>query len=129
MAKYPRTSEVGNQSVHDSYVQTGTKKKCGVCVALCVHSRVLESLWTFGPATVKELFLVIIPFNSHFKFSSTNTRSHSLSLTTSSSTINAYRFSFFINSPFLWNSEPVEILKQFLFGWHFVDFCSANLIL
>ena len=38
---------------------------------------------------------VSIPFNSHFKFSSTNTRSHSLSLTTSSSTINAYCFSFF----------------------------------
>ena len=54
---------------------------------------------------------VSIPFNSHFKFSSTNTRSHSLSLTTSSSTINAYRFSFFINSPFLWNSIPVEILQ------------------
>ena len=54
---------------------------------------------------------VSIPFNSHFKFSSTNTRSHSLSLTTSSSTINAYHFSFFINSPFLWNSVPVEILQ------------------
>ena len=49
---------------------------------------------------------VSIPFNSHFKFSSTNTRSHSLSLTTSSSTINAYGFSFFINSPFFWNSVP-----------------------
>ena len=34
-----------------------------------------------------------------------------ISLTTSSSTTNAYRFSFFINSPFLWNSVPVEILQ------------------
>ena len=56
---------------------------------------------------------VSIPFNSHFKFSSTNTRSHSLSLTTSSYTINSYRFPFFINSPFLWNSVPVEILQIF----------------
>ena len=54
---------------------------------------------------------VSIPFDSHFKFRDNNTRSHPLSLVASSSSINAYRYSFFINSPFLWNSIPFEILQ------------------
>ena len=54
---------------------------------------------------------VSIPFDSHFKFRDNHTRSHPLSLVASSSSINAYRYSFFINSPFLWNSIPFEILQ------------------
>ena len=42
---------------------------------------------------------VSIPFDSHFKFRDNHTRSHPLSLVTSSSSINAYRYSFFINYP------------------------------
>jgi len=38
---------------------------------------------------------VSIPFNSFFKFSNNFTRSHSLSISVISSTINAYRYSFF----------------------------------
>ena len=37
---------------------------------------------------------------------STCSRSHHLSLTMSSSTINAYQYSLFINTLFLWNSVP-----------------------
>ena len=46
---------------------------------------------------------VSIPFSRHFQFSSV-TRSHPLSLSIPSSSINPYRF--FLNNPFLWNTIP-----------------------
>ena len=51
-----------------------------------------------------------IPFSRHFQFSSV-TRSHPLSVSIPSSSINPYHFSFFINTPFLWNAIPVHILQ------------------
>ena len=54
---------------------------------------------------------VAIPFSKYFQFSTTVTRSHPMSLFIPSSTINSRRFSFFINSPFLWNTIPHRILK------------------
>jgi len=54
---------------------------------------------------------ISIRFDSHFKFRDNHTRSHPLSLVASSSSINAYWYSFFINSPFLWTSIPIEILQ------------------
>ena len=54
---------------------------------------------------------VAIPFSKYFQFSITVTRSHPMSLFIPSSTINSRRFSFFINSPFLWNTIPHRILK------------------
>ena len=44
-------------------------------------------------------------------FSAVNRHSNPLAIDTSISTINAYRFSFFINSPFFWNSVPSNILQ------------------
>ena len=52
-----------------------------------------------------------IPFHEYFHFSKSQTRSHSLSINLKPSSINPYRYSFFINTPFLWNSIPVSILK------------------
>ena len=54
---------------------------------------------------------ISIPFNKYFQFSFTNTRSHPQSLSIPSSTINPYRHSFFVNTPFLWNSIPPSILQ------------------
>ena len=54
---------------------------------------------------------ISIPFNKYFQFCFTNTRSHPQSLSIPSSTINPYRHSFFVNTPFLWNSIPHSILQ------------------
>ena len=48
---------------------------------------------------------------SYFKFNTCDTRSHSLTLCTSHSTINAFRYSFYINAPFLWNQVPYDVLS------------------
>ena len=52
-----------------------------------------------------------MPFHEYFHFSESQTRSHSLSINLKPLSINPYRYSFFINTPFLWNSIPVSILK------------------
>ena len=39
------------------------------------------------------------------------TRSHPLTLTTRTSTINAYEYSFFTNVAFIWNKIPYDILS------------------
>ena len=61
-------------------------------------------------------------------FNRSSTRSHSLTLRCTRSRINSFRYSFFVNIPFLWNTIPYDIvnstsyavfkykLKSFLFG-------------
>ena len=44
-------------------------------------------------------------------FSAVNRHSNPSAIDTSIPTINAYQFSFFINSPFLWNNVPYNILQ------------------
>ena len=51
-----------------------------------------------------------ITFTRYFTFSGTHTRSHS-SLGCSHSRINAFRHSFFVRSPFLWNTLPFDIVS------------------
>ena len=53
---------------------------------------------------------ISLSFSNYFTFSNSHTRSHSLSLLCKQSTINSYRYSFFVNSIFFWNSVPHEIL-------------------
>ena len=53
-----------------------------------------------------------INFNNHFQFNTNSTRSHPLTLQIPSSSINALRYSFYGNAPFLWNSIPYEILSS-----------------
>ena len=53
----------------------------------------------------------ILSFHEHYHLSGTSTKSHPLSIRPVTSTINSYRFSFFVNSPFLWNSIPYAILQ------------------
>ena len=53
-----------------------------------------------------------INFNDYFEFNTLSTRSHSLTLKLLSSTINAFRYSFFVSVAFLWNAIPVDILAQ-----------------
>ena len=55
-----------------------------------------------------------INFCCHFDLNITATRSHPLTLQTLSSSINAFRYSFFVNTPFIWNSIPYEILSASL---------------
>ena len=53
-----------------------------------------------------------IKFNCHCKFNSiSSTRSH-LSINPPQSTINSRRYSFFVNTVFLWNSVPLTILND-----------------
>ena len=53
-----------------------------------------------------------ICFDNYYSFNpSISTRSHSLSLFCIPSSINAFRFSFFVNSPFVWNSLPLDIVS------------------
>jgi len=54
---------------------------------------------------------ISIPFNQHFQFSTTNTWSNQLLHCISSTTINPYCYSFFVNTPFVWNSIPRHILQ------------------
>ena len=53
-----------------------------------------------------------IDFSSYFHFNNLPTRSHPLTLNLVSSSINAFRHSFFVASPLLWNSVPPDILSQ-----------------
>ena len=50
-------------------------------------------------------------FFQYFSFSSLCTRSHSLSLYCKQSNINSYRYSFFVNGMFLWNSIHHSVLS------------------
>lgn len=52
-----------------------------------------------------------IGFNTYFNISSICTRSHSLSLFCKQASINAFRYSFFVNSIFLWNCVSHSILS------------------
>ena len=52
-----------------------------------------------------------IPFNRHFSRSNRHSCANPLLIDTSTSSINPYRYSFFINSPFLWNTVPARILQ------------------
>jgi len=50
-------------------------------------------------------------FDSYYKFKSSCTRQHSLCFVPLQATINAYRYSFFVNTPFIWNSVLHSILQ------------------
>lgn len=52
-----------------------------------------------------------IDFNRYFTVLSTCTRSHCLSLFCRQASINAFRYSFFVNSIFLWNCVSYSILS------------------
>jgi len=49
-----------------------------------------------------------LPFSEHFQLS---TRSHTLTIQPVTSSINSFHYSFFVNSPFLWNTMPYTILQ------------------
>ena len=50
-----------------------------------------------------------LQFSDFYSFNTLNTRSHSLSLVCKYASLNSYRFSFFVNSIFLWNLLPATI--------------------
>ena len=51
-----------------------------------------------------------LSFHDYIQFNSSTTRSHALSIQPITSTINYYRYSFFVNTVFLWNRVPFNIL-------------------
>ena len=52
-----------------------------------------------------------IKFSDYFSYSKRSVRNcHSLQLPFTSSRINAFRYSFFVNSPFLWNKLPSSVV-------------------
>ena len=52
-----------------------------------------------------------LPFSEHFQLLQAPTRCHTLSVRPVTSSINSFRYSFFVNSPFLWNTIPHSILR------------------
>ena len=71
--------------------------------------RIYISIWTLYCILHKT---TAIDFSRYFHFNTLPTRSHSLTLNLLSSKINAFRHSFFVASPLLWNSIPFDILSQ-----------------
>ena len=72
-----------------------------------------------------------IVFSRYFQFNSLPTRSHPLTLVLPSSSLNAYRHSFFVAAPFLWNTIPFEILSEakrniFKFKLRHFRFCMVK---
>ena len=63
--------------------------------------------------TLYDIFhqLIFLSFDDYFTLSSTATRSHSFSLLCKQSSINSFRYSFFVNSIFFWNNIPYSILS------------------
>ena len=63
--------------------------------------------------TLYDIFhqLISLSFDDYFTLSSTATRSHSFSLLCKQSSINSFRYSFFVNSIFFWNNIPYSILS------------------
>ena len=53
-----------------------------------------------------------IKFSDYFTFKRRSLRSHSNSLTIPQSRINVFRFSYFVNAPFIWNQIPPQILQS-----------------
>ena len=52
-----------------------------------------------------------LDFDTYFKYRISVTRSHDGTLVIPSSRINAFRYSFFVNVPFLWNSLPAKVIN------------------
>ena len=71
------------------------------CVSVCVC---VSWLWH------RYSSLDCLDFHEYLSFNESRTRSHRLSLRPTGSRINSFRYSFFINIPFLWNTLPVDIL-------------------
>ena len=89
-------------------------KSSSVCISelgwpLLKTRRSYMSIWTLYSIYHKR---TAINFSRYFHFNTLATRSHALTLNLASSTINAFRHSFFVTTPFLWNSIPFEILSQ-----------------
>ena len=55
--------------------------------------------------------LTPIKFSEYYQLNELSTRSHPLTIYPLSSSINGYRYSFFVNSVFLWNSVPYDVLS------------------
>ena len=55
--------------------------------------------------------LTPIKFSDYFQLNELKTRSHHLTIYPISSSINSYRYSFFVNTIFLWNSINYDVLS------------------
>ena len=68
-------------------------------------------------------------FDDYFQFNCSSTRSHVLSIQPLVSTINSFRYSFFVNVVFLWNRVPLNILSivnKALFRRKLRSFCCSS---
>ena len=74
-----------------------------------------------------------IGLNHRFHLNTNSTRSHPLTLQIPTSSINALRYSFYVNTSFLWNSIPYEILLQsnslFRSQLHYHLFCGVFIVI
>ena len=79
-----------------------------------------------------------IKFSDYFQLNELTTRSHLLTIYPISSSINSYRYSFFVNTIFLWNSITCVLsapwpflninLYNFCFDYNIVCFVSVHIL-
>ena len=72
-----------------------------------------------------------IKFSDYFQLNDFLTRSHPLTILPFPSSINAFHYSFFVNSVFFWNSIPFDVLSAPLnhFSVNLSNFCfDCNVI-
>ena len=50
-------------------------------------------------------------FSDYYHHNTSATRAHNLTIVPLQSTINSYRFSYFVNTVFLWNNVSIDILN------------------
>ena len=98
---------------------------CDNAYCYCYHSNLLRrtmlaytgiALWLFNyyyEFMIHSILHKQTPINptSHFQFNALDTHSHSLILQTLYSTINAFRYSFYVNAPFVWNQILYDVLS------------------
>jgi len=59
-----------------------------------------------------KLFISCSSFNLYFKFNTNCTRSHQLSILCTASRVKCFRYSFFVNAPYFWNSFLFDVLNS-----------------
>ena len=68
-----------------------------------------------------------IKFADYFKYVASSTWSHGMSLFCNSSRVNAFRYSYFIDAPFVWNKLPSAVINArtySAFKFRFNFFCN-----
>jgi len=73
--------------------------------------RIVSLDLTFIGVLGVHFFLFVLIVGLVYEWAEVSTRSHTLTIQPVTSSINSFHYSFFVNSPFLWNPMPYTILQ------------------